>query len=75
MFDPETRAFLESGCGLLVATVSADGAPHAARGWGLDVLDVGPPARLRLLLDADDERTHRARGRRRRRSPSRRPTS
>ena len=33
VFDPETRAFLESGCGLLVGTVSADGEP--ARGPGL----------------------------------------
>jgi hypothetical protein len=56
VFDEETRAFLESGCGLIVGTVAADGAPHAARGWGMDVLDVGPPVRLRLLLDADDER-------------------
>ena len=57
MFDSETRAFLESGCGLLVATVSPEGEPHASRGWGLDVQDLGAPARLRLLLDADDERT------------------
>ena len=58
MFDPETQAFLESGCGLLVATVSADGEPHATRGWGLDVArrSVRRLA-LRLLLDADDERT------------------
>jgi hypothetical protein len=57
VFDEETRAFLESGCGLIVGTVSPDGAPHAGRGWGLDVLEVGPPARLRLLLDVDDEGT------------------
>ena len=57
MFDEETRAFLESGCALIVGTVDPDGAPHAGRGWGLSVLDVGPPARLRLLLDADDERS------------------
>ena len=57
MFDEETRAFLESGCGLIVGTVAPDGAPYAGRGWGLDVLDVGPPARLRLLLDVDDEGT------------------
>ena len=41
MFDPETRAFLESGCGLLVGTVGADGEPHAGRGWGMDVLEPG----------------------------------
>ena len=57
MFDEETRAFLESGCGLIVGTVAPDGAPYAGRGWGLDVLEVGPPAHLRLLLDADDEGT------------------
>ncbi len=57
MFDSETRAFLESGCGLLVGTVSLDGEPYASRGWGLDVLDVGPPALVRLMLDAEDERT------------------
>jgi hypothetical protein len=57
VFDEETRAFLESGCGLIVGTVAPDGAPYAGRGWGLDVLEDGPPARLRLLLDADDEGT------------------
>ncbi len=57
MFDAETRAFLDSGCALIVGTVDPEGAPHAGRGWGLSVLDVGPPARLRLLLDADDERS------------------
>jgi len=57
VFDEETRAFLEGGCGLIVGTVAADGAPHAARGWGMAVLDVGPPALVRLLLDSDDERT------------------
>ncbi len=53
MIGPETVAFLESGCSLIVGSVSADGLPHASRGWGLDVLD---PRRLqfRLLLDADD---------------------
>jgi len=57
VFDAETEAFLHSGCGLLVATTSADGEPHATRGWGLDVLEPGPPALVRLLLDADDEQT------------------
>ncbi|MET0902594.1 MAG: pyridoxamine 5'-phosphate oxidase family protein [Acidimicrobiales bacterium] len=57
MFDPETQAFLHSGCGLLVATVSPDGEPHATRGWGLDIVELGPPAVVRVLLDADDERT------------------
>ena len=57
MFDEETRAFLESGCALIVGTVDPEGAPHAGRGWGLSVLDTGAPARLRLLLDAEDERS------------------
>ncbi len=57
MFDPEMQGFLQSGCGLLVATVSADGEPHATRGWGLDVVELGPPALVRVLLDADDDRT------------------
>ena len=57
MLDDETRAFLEGGCALLVGTVADDGAPHAGRGWGMAVLEAGPPARCRLLLDADDERT------------------
>jgi hypothetical protein len=56
VFDEETRAFLESGCGLIVGTVGPDGAPHAGRGWGLDVVDLGTPACLRVLLDVDDER-------------------
>jgi hypothetical protein len=55
VFDEETQAFLESGCGLIVGTVDPDGAPWAGRGWGLEVLEPGPPARLRLLLDSDDE--------------------
>ena len=57
MLDDETRAFLEGGCALLVGTVADDGAPHAGRGWGMAVLDGGPPARCRVLLDADDEKT------------------
>jgi hypothetical protein len=57
LLDEETRAFLEGGCALIVGTVAPDGAPHAARGWGMAVVDPGPPARCRLLLDADDERS------------------
>lgn len=48
-----TKEFLESGCALIIATVDADGEPHAGRGWGLDVLE---PNRFRLLVDADDLR-------------------
>src|SRR5436190_23252791 len=50
---PETAAFLEHGCVLIVATVGPDGEPRASRGWGVTLLD-GEPTRLRLLLDADD---------------------
>jgi len=29
VLDPETTAFVESGCALIVGTVAADGEPHA----------------------------------------------
>ena len=57
VLDPDTQAFLESGCALIVATVGPDGAPHAGRGWGLEILDASPWPQLRLLLDAEDERS------------------
>jgi hypothetical protein len=52
----ETVAFLHSGCALIVATVGADGAARASRGWGLTVLSGHDDAasRFRLILDADD---------------------
>ena len=53
MFDPATKEFLESGNALIVATVSADGEPHASRGWGLTVLP-GDDRHMRLLLSVDD---------------------
>ena len=53
MFTTDLVAFLESGCALIVATAGDDGAPHASRGWGLDVLDA-TTGRIRLLLGADD---------------------
>lgn len=52
MFGPDDVAFLERGTAFIVGTVSADGAPHASRGWGIDVVG---ESRVRLLLDADDE--------------------
>jgi len=55
VLDPDTRAFLESGCALIVATVGPDGAPHAGRGWGLELLEGGSSLRFRLLLDVEDE--------------------
>ncbi|MFP5255408.1 MAG: hypothetical protein ACLGI8_06095 [Acidimicrobiia bacterium] len=57
MLDPETTAFLQTGCALIVGTVGPDGAPHAGRAWGLEVLEPGPTPRVRLLLDVDDEQT------------------
>lgn len=56
MLAGELAAFLEGGCALIVGTVGADGAPHAGRGWGLEVVD-GPSGRIRLLLDAADTAT------------------
>lgn len=56
MLETETTAFLESGCALLVGTVSPDGEPHAGRAWGLDVLS-DEPLRVRVLLDIDDVTT------------------
>lgn len=57
MFDEETAALLASGCALIVGTVGVDGAPHAGRGWGVDVIEDAEPARLRLLLDIEDVAT------------------
>ena len=52
MLTAETRDFLESGCALIIATVSSTGEPFASRGWGLDVLD--DAGRVRLLLESGD---------------------
>jgi hypothetical protein len=51
MFDDDTIHFFESGCAMIVAVVTDDGAPHATRGWGLDVVE---PGRVRVLVDADE---------------------
>ena len=56
MFDEAMRAFLRTGCALIVATVDDDGEPRASRGWGLEVLSEDPPS-VRLLVDADDDAT------------------
>jgi hypothetical protein len=53
VFDAETVQFLESGCALIVGIVGPDGAPFAARGWGIDVVVEGD-ADLRLILDAGE---------------------
>src|SRR4051812_16011385 len=52
VLDPKTTAFVESGCALIVGTVSGDGEPHAARGWGATVVDRA--GELRLLLPDND---------------------
>jgi hypothetical protein len=56
MFAPETVAFVEAGSAEIVATVAADGAPRASRGWGITVLD-REAGELRLLLDAAEKAT------------------
>jgi hypothetical protein len=56
VFQPETTTFLESGCALIVAAVTPDGEPRAARAWGLTVTSAD--GECRLLLPADDVVTH-----------------
>lgn len=61
MFDDETASFLRSGCALIVGSASADGRPHASRGWGVPQLtsdddQEGLGERLTVLLDGEDER-------------------
>jgi hypothetical protein len=56
VFQPETTTFLESGCALILAAVTTDGEPRAARAWGLTV--TAPAGECRLLLPADDAVTH-----------------
>jgi hypothetical protein len=53
VLDGELVSFIESGCGLIVAVVGADGEPFATRAWGADVLDAASGG-IRLLLDASD---------------------
>lgn len=54
MFEPDTVSLLESGSALIVGAATPDGAPLAARGWGLTVLDAGASTRVRLLLSTQD---------------------
>lgn len=51
MLDAAMADFFGGGVSLIVATVAADGAPIATRGWGLTPLS---PRRARLLVAADD---------------------
>jgi hypothetical protein len=55
VFAPETTAFLEGGCSLVVGTVGVDGEPTASRGWGLTVLS-RERGECSLLLDAGAEK-------------------
>ena len=51
--------FIESGCGLVVGVVDADGEPYTTRAWGLRVLDAAA-GEIRLLVPERDE--HRCAG-------------
>ncbi len=52
-FATELVTILETGAGLVVGTVSADGWPRADRAWAASVIDVDG-RRLRLVMSADD---------------------
>lgn len=52
-FGSGLMTMIETGAGLVVGTVGADGEPRATRAWGLTVVD--PDARrVRLVMSADD---------------------
>lgn len=55
MVEPEARAILEGGCGLLVGLVRAGNRPYATRGWGFDLIE-GDDGSLggRLLVQPTD---------------------
>lgn len=52
-FATELVTILESGAGLVVGTVSADGVPRADRAWAASVVDDGN-RRVRFVMSADD---------------------
>ena len=52
-FASELTRMVESGAGLVVGTVSADGAPRADRAWGVSVVDADA-RRIRFVMSADD---------------------
>ena len=52
-FASELTRMVESGAGLVVGTVSVDGAPRADRAWGVSVVDPGE-RRIRFVMSADD---------------------
>ncbi|TFH20950.1 MAG: hypothetical protein E4H05_01185 [Acidimicrobiales bacterium] len=52
-FATELVMILETGAGLVVGTVSADGEPRADRAWAASVVDADT-RRLRFVMSADD---------------------
>jgi len=52
-FATELVTILETGAGLVVGTVSADGEPRADRAWAASVVDADSH-RLRFVMSADD---------------------
>ncbi len=52
-FATELVTILETGAGLVVGTVSADGGPRADRAWAASVVDADS-RRLRFVMSADD---------------------
>ncbi len=52
-FATELMTILESGAGLVVGTVSADGMPRADRAWAATVVDA-ESRRIRFVMSADD---------------------
>ena len=52
-FATELVTILETGAGLVVGTVSADGVPRADRAWAVSVVDADN-RRLRFVMSADD---------------------
>jgi hypothetical protein len=52
-FASELTTMIDSGAGLIVGTVSADGEPRADRAWAAVVLDE-QGRRVRLVMSADD---------------------
>ncbi len=52
-FATELMTILETGAGLVVGTVSADGEPRADRAWAASVVDA-ESCRLRFVMSADD---------------------
>ena len=52
-FASELTIMIDSGAGLIVGTVSAEGEPRADRAWAAAVLD-GQGRRVRFVMSADD---------------------